>query len=544
MKKTHTQSHQAEHQAASALNRRSFLAQSTGYVTLPLLLSGLPVHAFDGPALHDLFNLEEESDRVLVLVQLSGGNDGLNTVIPLDQYADYVAIRENIAIAENKVLPLRSGMGLHPAMTGAQELWRNNHLAVVQAVGYPNPNQSHFRSNDIWMSGSASNVVDSTGWMGRYLNTLHPDYPNGYPNSKNPHPIAIQMSATVGMSLVGIDHQSMGIALQDPEYFYRLVNGSSTETTELPQAVAARNRVQYVRDIQAQSTQYSQVIKDAASKAKNTVEYPLINRLAQQLAIVARMIAGGLNTRVYVVTLGGFDTHAGQVTSGETDKGLHATLLGYVSEALSLFQQDLQQLGAADRVLTMTFSEFGRRVASNVSDGTDHGSAAPMFVMGTNVEHGERGANPSVTDIENGNLRMQFDFRAVYSSVLQQWFGAKPEVVQQILSGTFASIPIVRSDQTSVLDSQSTIFQHMRCFPNPVPAGSPTTIEFMLRVESHVTISIFDTLGFFVGNVLNSQCAAGKHTLTYETSGLPSGTYHIQLRVAAETHASHFVIVR
>lgn len=394
------------------LSRRSFITRATGAITLPLVLNGLPLHAFDGPLVNDLFNANVETDRALVLIQLNGGNDGLNTVITLDTYGTYQKLRSNVAITTEKVLKLRDESGLHPAMTGVHRLWPEQKVGLVQGVTYPNPNQSHFRSNDIiWMSGSSSNVNEPTGWVGRYLNTQYPTYPEGYPNAAMPDPIAIQMSAVVGLALTGLQHQSMGIALQDPEAFSRLVSGSDEPGTE----------------------QFSTVIKAAADKAKNIAEYPTNNRLADQLKIVARLIVGGLKTRVYVVQLGGFDTHAAQVDAENTTIGAHALLLQLVSDAVSAFQSDIEQLGVGGRVVSMTFSEFGRRAASNQSYGTDHGTAAPLFFFGVPVEHGIIGTNPDLENLDNGNLPMQHDFRQIYASVLQQWFGADPNVIRTVL---------------------------------------------------------------------------------------------------------------
>jgi uncharacterized protein (DUF1501 family) len=283
------------------LSRRSFMTRATGAITLPLVLNGLPLQAFDGPLVNDLFNAGVETDRVLVLIQLNGGNDGLNTVIPLDTYGTYQKLRSNIAIPSDKVLRMRDDAGLHPAMTGVHALWSEQKVGVVQGVTYPNPNQSHFRSNDIWMSGSSSNVNEPTGWIGRYLNTEYPTYPEGFPNAAMPDPVAIQMSAVVGLALTGLHRQSMGIALQDPEAFYRLVSGSDEPGSDVPSTTYAANNVRYVREVQSKSMQFSTVIKAAADKAKNIAEYPTNNRLADQLKIVARLIAGGLKTRVYVV---------------------------------------------------------------------------------------------------------------------------------------------------------------------------------------------------------------------------------------------------
>ncbi len=526
------------------LSRRSFITRATGAITLPLVLNGLPLQAFDGPLVNDLFNANVETDRVLVLIQLNGGNDGLNTVIPLDSYDTYQKLRSNIAIPTDKVLKLREESGLHPAMKGVHRLWSEQKIGVVQGVTYPNPNQSHFRSNDIWMSGSSSNVIEPTGWVGRYLNTQYPTYPEGYPNAAMPDPIAIQMSAVVGLALTGLQRQSMGIALQDPEAFYRLVSGSDEPGTDVPTSAYAASNVRYVREVQSKSMQFSTVIKAAADKAKNIAEYPTNNRLADQLKIVARLIAGGLKTRVYVVQLNGFDTHAAQVDEENSTIGAHALLLQLVSDAVAAFQSDIEQLGAGDRVVSMTFSEFGRRAASNQSLGTDHGTAAPLFFFGVPVEHGIVGSNPDLENLENGNLRMQHDFRQIYASVLQQWFGAEPEVIRSVLFDQFSTVKVIKGGTTSVSEHAISDGSVRYDAPYPNPVRDVATLRMAVSQEQHVRMDVFDARGFHVVTLTNAVLAAGEHALTFDATQLPSGSYHVQVRARGEVLHRVVVVAR
>jgi len=526
------------------LSRRSFMTRATGAITLPLVLNGLPLQAFDGPLVNDLFNAGVETDRVLVLIQLNGGNDGLNTVIPLDTYGTYQKLRSNIAIPSDKVLRMRDDAGLHPAMTGVHALWSEQKVGVVQGVTYPNPNQSHFRSNDIWMSGSSSNVNEPTGWIGRYLNTEYPTYPEGFPNAAMPDPVAIQMSAVVGLALTGLHRQSMGIALQDPEAFYRLVSGSDEPGSDVPSTTYAANNVRYVREVQSKSMQFSTVIKAAADKAQNIAEYPTNNRLADQLKIVARLIAGGLKTRVYVVQLTGFDTHAAQVDSENTTLGAHALLLQLVSDAIAAFQRDIEQLGAGDRVVSMTFSEFGRRAASNQSLGTDHGTAAPLFFFGVPVEHGIVGTNPDLDNLDNGNLRMQHDFRQIYASVLQQWFGADPDVIRSVLFDQFSTVKVIKGETTSVQDHATADGSVRLLAPYPNPVRDVASLRVITTQHQHVRMDVFDARGFHVATLINEQRDAGEHTVTFNATQLPSGSYHVQVRARGEVLHQAVVVAR
>jgi uncharacterized protein (DUF1501 family) len=514
----------------NGIDRRGFLVRATGALAAPIFVNGIPLRAFEGGAIDRLFNVETETDRVLVLIQLNGGNDGLNTVIPVESYDTYRSLRTNIAIPEDKILSLRTGTGLHPVMTGVQNLWKDDKVNIIQGVTYPNPNLSHFRSTDIWMSGSASNVNVTTGWLGRYLNGEYPGYPEGYPNTTMPDPVAIQMAAVVGLTLTGLEHQSMGIALQDPETFYRLVSGSDEPGSDLPPTKYAADNVSYVREVQTKSMLFSTVIKGAADKATNKITYPTPNRLADQLKIVARLIAGGLKTRVYVVQLGGFDTHAAQTDADDTTLGAHAGLLQQVSDAVAAFQSDIEALGVADRVVSMTFSEFGRRAASNQSLGTDHGSGAPMFVFGTNVEPGIVGTNPDLTALDNGNIRMQFDFRQIYASVLQQWFGADPTAVREVLFGDFPTVKVIKGSTTSVDDAAryAAAVRFDAVAPNPV--RTTATVRYTLQASRHVRLDVFDAIGLHIATLVDASQDAGEHSVTFDASRLPSGTYMAQLR--------------
>ena len=514
----------------SGLNRRDFLTRSgAGAVALPLIFKGLPMKAFDGPRLQRLFNTTEESDRVLVLVQLNGGNDGLNTVIPLDQYSTYMNMRSNIAIPENQAIKVTDESAFHPAWTDIYNLYQERKVGVVQGVNYPNPNQSHFRSTDIWMSGSAADVSLSTGWLGRYLSSVYPGFPDGYPNTTMPDPVAIQMSAIVSLALIGSEGQQMGMALQDPETFYQLVSGTDTPGTDLPSNPYARENVEYVREVQIKSLEYSEVIKSAADKADNLVEYPEANRLADQLQIVARLIAGGLKTRAYVVTLGGFDTHAAQVDEGDPTIGAHAGLLKLINDAMQSFQRDLEAHKIDDRVVTMTFSEFGRRPYSNLSFGTDHGTAAPMFFFGTPVEDGITGSNPDLEDLDRENLKIQHDFRQIYASVLEQWFGASATEIREVLYDDFETVRVIKAGTVGVQEqaSSNAWMELHRIAPNPVHASA--RVRYTLKASEHVRVEVFDNLGIHVATIASGSQDAGTHEVPFNATTLPSGTYMVRL---------------
>jgi uncharacterized protein (DUF1501 family) len=434
------------------MKRRDFLTAASASL-LPVMLDGFGLKAMSRQSLlvQSLLNTTAlASDRVLVIVYLNGGNDGLNTVIPLDQYSLYTGLRSNIAIPQSSVLGLdgNPATGLHPAMTGMRNLYNTGKLSIVHSVSYPNPDQSHYRATDIWMTAVDSSQTSVSGWAGRYLEDRFPGYPTGYPNVQMEDPLAIQIGYLTSTALLG-SQQSMGIALNDPDSFYQLVgSGGTTSPGDLP-CCDAGDLIAYIRKQQALSVGYAGEIKRAADAGKNLATYPDVtakNSLADQLKIVARLIHGGLKTKIYFVSLNGFDTHSGQVDNTDVRLGNHADLLGKLSTAVETFQQDLTLQGTADNVVGMTFSEFGRRANSNNSKGTDHGMAAPMFVFGSNVKHRTIGQNPDLANLTgqagNKDITMQIDFRRVYTDILNDWFGTQHTTTNSLLFREFPTVSL------------------------------------------------------------------------------------------------------
>jgi uncharacterized protein (DUF1501 family) len=424
------------------MKRRDFFRTSMP-VLLPALIPGISLRALASPFLRPV--QDDAAGRVLVLIQLNGGNDGLNTVIPLEYYDAYYKARTNIAIPENKVLRLEGfdATGLNPAMPELQQLFGAGKLSIIQGVSYPQPNFSHFRATDIWLTGADTGQVLPTGWAGRYLDREYPHFPQDYPNTGMPDPLAIQVGSLVSPALQG-PVLTMGMAISNPNSFYDLIGDKAPQ----PEASRAGDQLAYIREMSVKTDQYAGVIKKAAQRVtKQSDKYPVAgkNPLADQLKIVARLVAGGLQTRIYLVSMGGFDTHARQTDATDTTTGAHAKLLARLSEAIYAFQDDLGFLGVGNRVVGMTFSEFGRRIQSNASGGTDHGAAAPVFVFGDGVRPGVIGVNPvwPATLTVNDNVAMQYDFRAVYSTLLEKWFRTDAAATASVLLKDYTALPLI-----------------------------------------------------------------------------------------------------
>lgn len=516
------------------MKRRQFI-QSGSFFSLPILLGGFKVSALGKNSLFNLMN--GDSDRVLVLIQLNGGNDGLNCVIPMDQYDNLMEVRSNIIIPESSVLSVTDTVGFHPEMSGMKMMFDEGKLNIVQSVGYPDQNRSHFRSTDIWTTGSSSQEVLRTGWMGRYFDSLHPGYPDGFPNQECPDPFAITLGSTVSGTCQGMS-SNFSLALANTDNLDELTTGGEAP---LPDGCYG-DELGFIRESIAQTNAYSETILEALDTGNNISDkYPDGNDLASRLSVVARLISGGLQTKIYVVSLGGFDTHANQTVDGEPTTGEHATLLSELSEAICAFQDDLMQLGIEERVVGMTFSEFGRRIRSNDSLGTDHGSAAPLFVFGSCINSNILGDNPEISpdvDTQEG-VAMQYDFRSVYGSILMDWFDVEEDSVKSLLYNDFQHIPIIQDCSTTSVDPEA-FEEELITSAYPNPFGNFFHIQFSTENE-WVKVSLFDNVGHEIRVLSSQQYPKGEHTLTVETHDLPAGNYYYRIQTKTKTKTKRVV---
>jgi uncharacterized protein (DUF1501 family) len=367
-------------------------------------------------------------DTILVVVQLTGGNDGLNTVIP---YKDelYAKYRPTLKIAPDKVLKANDTIGLHPSMEGFASLLQDNALCILQGVGYPNPDQSHFRSMDIWQAASTAKDL-TEGWIGKALVRL-PSTPAFHMAMDNEtSPLALAGAPAKVPSLTSL-----------ADFQLRTVAGSGAESREQKQLIEAAAKpdgrtglLDFVQRTAVNTYANSKRLQELAKNYEPKVPYPQ-TPLANRLKLAAQLIDADLGARVFYVSIDGFDTHANQAAD-------HPGLLRQVSDAMTAFFKDMSARGRRDQVLMMTFSEFGRRAKENGSKGTDHGSAAPMFLVGGKVQPGVVGEHPSLEKLEIGNLKHHTDFRQVYAAVLDQWLGVSS---RDVLGGEFKAAIVMRS---------------------------------------------------------------------------------------------------
>jgi uncharacterized protein (DUF1501 family) len=393
--------------------------------------------------------------RILVVLQLSGGNDGLNTVVPFSDDL-YHKARPTIGLAEADVFKVSDRLGLHPALKAVKAQFDEGRVAIVENVGYPNPNRSHFRSMEIWHTGADDTQGrEVTGWIGRYFDAQCA--------GADPHRIA--ELGTIGMNFGKVMPQSyrnssnVGISLDNPDTFLWNPSGETLGLAKAQEAIFARinkpqdgamsgmkrsmeqlggispdqpGAIDFLRNTALNAVVAGERIREILAKGKESATYPRTN-LAQQLKMIGKLIAANFPTRVYYVTLGGFDTHQQQL-------GTQERLLGDFSESVHAFYEDLRQQRNSDKVMLMAFSEFGRRVAENGSAGTDHGAAAPLFVFGEKIKGGVHGVPPDLQNLTDGDIRQQIDFRQVYAAVLNGWLETSPE---KVLGKNYEKVPFV-----------------------------------------------------------------------------------------------------
>ena len=391
-----------------------------------------------------------KDSTILVVLQLAGGNDGLNTVVPYASDAYYKA-RPTIFIPPKDILKVNDVAGLHPRLTGLCDLYGQGNLGIVQGVGYPNPNRSHFRSTEIWQTASDENQTKSQGWLGSYFDSCC--------QGADPSSVGIAVSGQTPQAFASPNPK--GVAFSNPEQFrymseaasnprdadqfMRRMNSPDAEAPSMsgPDDGGTIDMISGKADKDGSTLDFlqrtalgaelsSDRILQITRKTKSSVNYPS-SQLGNSLNLVSRLIAGGMPTRVYYVSQGGFDTHANQLPS-------HDRLMTDLNGALSSFVADLKAQGNFSRILMISFSEFGRRVVENASGGTDHGAAAPLFVLGGGVKPGLYGTYPSLTDLCDGDLKFNTDFRSVYATALEKWLGAPSE---QVLGRKYPLLPFI-----------------------------------------------------------------------------------------------------
>jgi uncharacterized protein (DUF1501 family) len=524
----HGPAHVQDHRRWS---RRDFMVRlGLASVGTSFLLGSRPVSVFgQAPLLRALRQVAGE--RILVLVQLNGGNDGLNTIIPVNNDI-YYRNRPTISIRKTDAILLSDETGLHPAMGSLRPLWDQGYMAAVHNTGYPESTRSHFEGTVNWSTARDQGMVEDTGWLGRYMEDVY--FENVFTPLEYPLAVRIGGPATLFQSRFG----NLSVTFSDAQQFERFLEQGGFYDTDNPSGTVYGRELGFVSQVANASFRYVAAVQDAAGGGQNLVTYPN-DDFADALAVVARMLRGGLATPVYTVSKGGFDTHSDQ---GGTQGG-HASLLADVADGIAAFFDDLAQDGLDDRVLVMTFSEFGRTLVENGSRGTDHGAGAPMLLFGPGLRGGLFGQPSNLTTLYGGDPLFTTDYRQVYASLLQDWFGLPAPDVDGVLGRTFSRLDLVAAKATaSEASSLPAAFRLAQNYPNPF--NPETTIAFTLARPGPVSLRVFDLRGRLVETLVDGVRPAGEHTVRLRAAGWPSGPYLYRLETPAGTQSRKMILLK
>jgi uncharacterized protein (DUF1501 family) len=509
------------------------------------------------------------SSKKIVLIQLAGANDGLNTVVPLNQYDAYAALRPNIKLSNtgatgtinlDTTLSIQNQVGLHPSLTGFKSLYDNGLMRLLQGVGYPIQDKSHFKSTDLWMTGGDGTQANNTlrdGWVGRFLENYYSNFINAN------FPLGIQLGGSEN-SLIFHGEEEAGMSInisgQDPAGFYSVVNGlAGTPPTNIPNSEYG-GLLNFIIEKDADTNTYAQTISNSFNSGSNSVTYQN-TKLSDQLKTVARFISGGLQTKVYLVKIGGFDTHDRQVASNSTTHlGSHANLLKELSDAVNSFINDLKNQNLGNDVVAVTFSEFGRKARENGNLGTDHGEIAPMFVFGQSIKPGISGTNINLAEAVAANnfqvQTVQHDYRRVFSTILQDWFGANNQTLDLSFYDNTTNSSFSTNKVTNLLKAASivppscynnvvlgtedfnNIINEMTVYPNPT-----SDIVSISATNNNVitSVSVYTLDGKNVGKFTNPF---NESLYTISVENLSVGLYTLKINTDRGSYSKKLFIRR
>lgn len=542
------------------MKRRNFIKLSATASVLGL--TPIEIQAALKP-LMPLLECPDISKRKIVLINLAGGNDGINTTVPLNQYDIYSNLRPTLRIPETGLksyIKLDSNLadnqqiGLNPALVDFKSLYDDGWMRVLQGVGYPSQNKSHFKSTDLYMTGNDGNSMQNgfdSGWIGRFMEKYYME------QLAEEYPLAVQIGSNkTSLGFHGTFEHGMAINItgQDPAGFYSVLSGlGGVPPTNIPNTDYG-TELEFIKNTDALSNQYAQSISGAFNIGSNGITYPQSD-IANQLKTVARLISGDLGTKVYMVRISGFDTHNAQVQEAGDPLGRHHELLTYLSEAVGAFFKDLDSQSLTDDVIAVTFSEFGRKAKENGNLGTDHGEIAPMFVFGKPIEGGVTGINPDLSEaIKDNNYQIktvQFDYRQTLGTLLQDYLGADTPIIDSAffnhtLQDTFANqkIPELVKEEYTISEACITGIEEpippiegyqWQVFPNPFSS------ELHLSgIEDHDSVSlyIYTTTGSLI---YKNEVSAENNRIRLELGHLSSGIYMLQIDSGAETETHKIV---
>ncbi|MGL1889863.1 MAG: DUF1501 domain-containing protein [Reichenbachiella sp.] len=550
------------------MKRRNFIKKLGFAAGAPIAFQGVPLQVLRAETRFQNLAAQGTNDNVLIMLQMHGGNDGLNTIIPIENYSQYTSRRANIAIPYksgnrtliplDSTLPSADQVGVHPDMVDFKDMYDRGKAAVFQGVSYENNNGSHFRGRDIQLMGGNSDDYFSSGWVGRYLGQEYAplQYPQEFPTESMPDPLALEMGNDVSLLFHQKGNIPTSISLPgNPQGLADLVDNLDGFTDEgldprgtPPEFLNSSpygQEMDWLLNLEDKSETYIKRLAEIYNGATDSsVEYPdkypfggqRDNPLSSQLALIARLLGGGIKTKVFLVKIGGFDTHADQTTNYDPTFGSHAALLYHISSAMKAFDSDLRSRGMSEKVLTVSMSEFGRRIGSNGSFGTDHGTGGPVMMFGAGVKPGVYGTNP---DLSANNVGMQFDYRQVYAGILDEWLGVDRAVIEKDIlfgdfitgpshdGGTYEPLDLIKETILGNNSYDKTKFKIDSVYPNPATNYVQTNI--VINDHQNILLELVDTSGRVVKSTTRAL-PPGKHSITFQLNDMMPGFYFIKVK--------------
>ncbi len=526
------------------MNRRRFI-QTTAAVGAGITLTPKLLKGFDEPQIiQDDFL---ENDNVVIILELFGGNDGLNTIIPAED-SEYYKIRPNIGIPVEEAIKVND-IYMNKALVedvsngGMKRMFEDGRLAIVEGIGYDQPNLSHFRSEDIWLSGinpkTNNNQKLLEGWLGRYFAHKLPNYPMEIPE----HPISISIDGAISLMFKS-EKGDMGVALTDPDEFYKLGVGLTPKEDLLTGKNYYDNEYNFVHTIARQSDLYSQAVKAAYDKGMTIINGNLYSDsgLSNKFKMISALIAGGLKTKVFFVKLSNFDSHAQQMNTSFT--GQHYALLNESAKAISEFMQDALENGYSERITGMTISEFGRRAYDNGSRGTDHGAASMQFIWGHDkfVNGGYWNNRPNLNDLDQyGNTKFQTDYRVIFTEILEKRLGATPDDVTKVFGESFLPLNVLEKRVNSIFNQNAQI-ANGKIIISPNPNSGVGKIRFELKKPAFVDITIFSLNGKVSQVIQRSYLFEGYYKIPFNI--ITNGTYIVSVTADNNRFTEKFTVFR
>ncbi len=544
------------------MKRRNFIKNISKLSSTPLLLNGIGVSPFITPDMLAMLNdCEGIEDRSVVVLFLKGGNDGLNTFIPIDQYSTYINHRPDIAIPESganayinldSTLDIADQVGIHPVMGSFKEMYELGKARIIQAAGYPSSNGSHFKSADNWNSGNDGVNVGSNafcgGWIGRFFQHAYP----GLYNSPTPNldPLGIQLGDTkpsISFHDCFNTYQAVNLTGQDPTAISGLLNGLGTPPIGNVPQTDHGNELEYIMSIENSTNFYGTQITDVYNAGTNSSTVYPDSPLANYFSTVARLLSGGSQTKFFQLSQDGFDTHSAQVNSNNTAIGPHADLLENVFDSIKAFHEDLSNLGLGNKVVTVVFSEFSRRIIQNGSFGTDHGNVGPMLMFGDAINPGISGTNFDLTAVDIAGFmeenELQHDYRSVFKSVLQDWMGAGDDILSPAFLSTYPILPnLFKTDQivdpscyigtTTVPieepleEVRNDLMKHVKIYPNP--AVYDFNLVLTAEENQSMMMNIFNLIGKSV-HTEELNIKLGFNKFNVDVSNFEDGQYVVKI---------------